>query len=247
MKERIACWFAPVAAAVALATLLLSGGCAWENLPAVAPAVKPLLEITFWMSDTIDPKWFYFVAIEMDDDLQGPLPEVSGTDRARNWTHYFLYTNNPLLTSGSPTYLYANIRPENDVASILQIPVRLDRQSFYVAADIQSRTVQGQPRTNNAIHLLLDLNAFTLRPGGGANFTQFNIQFVTASAGVDQLTNPPNPPEIGTTLDALDVPYMNVPSLLMGMVKNSDTTPNERIGDQPLAAADIAGWEIKVR
>lgn len=245
--DRLAKWLAPTAALVTAATLLLTGGCARANLPPLPPPAKKLLEITFWMNDTIDAKWFYFVAIEMDDDQQGPMPEVSGTDRARNWTDYFLYTNNSQLTGGNPTFLYAKISPENDPASILQVPTRLDRQPFYVGADLQSRNVQFQTRTNNAIHLLFDLDAFTQRTGATTHFTQFNIQFVVASSGVDQITNPPNPPEVSHTLDALDVPYMNVPSLTTGIVYRSDFTPNERIGEAPLGAVDIAGWEIKVR
>ncbi|MGH8103844.1 MAG: hypothetical protein ACREJQ_04900, partial [bacterium] len=93
---------------------------------------------------------------------------------------------------------------------------------------------------------LIDLDEFTKKTGGG-NYTRFDIQFIVASAGVDDITNPPTPPEVSHTLDALDVPYMSIAALIVGTSYSSDFTPNERIGDVPLAAADIAGWEIKIR
>jgi hypothetical protein len=215
--------------------------CARVNVPVIQP---PVLDLKVWYNDTIDPQFFYFVAFQFGGTgSDGPLPEVSGSRRARDWTHYILYTGNSLLTP-TPKFFFRKIDPPNDEAAILFAPTRqLFQETFYLDARVYSEPVDGQPRTQNGLEFVFDLQKFL------EGNTRFDMTFLTATRGVDQVSNPPSPPEPGQVIDAYDTIYIRVDTLTRGTLIGERFAPQERKDDVPpgFADTDIVGWELRVR
>ncbi len=230
--------------------LLLLSACARVNLPEPPP---PILEITVWFNQQVSSQFFYFIAIEVDDDpTDGPFPEVSGDNRARNWMHYILYTGSFAAGLSQPDFFYHRINPPNDAEQIWLEPFTspLSIQPFFLTAEIRDQPVEidgeSQPRFRNALFIELNLPAFL----GNAN--RMDITFLTATRGVDNLTNPPEPPEIGAVIDSWSGrDYFSIPSLAPGIewISTRDFPAEEDVGDVPRGyeGADLVGWSLRVR
>lgn len=220
---------------------VLTTRCARVNVPVILP---PVIDLKVWFNDTVNPELFYFIAFQFGGTGEdGPFSEVSGIDRARNWDRYILYTGHPLLTA-TPKFFYRRIDPPNNEEQILFAPTEeLFQKDFYLDTRVSSERVDGQSRTNNALHFIFDRDKFM----GG--FTRFDMTILTATRGVDQISNPPSPPEPGQVLDAYDAPYIRIETLTVGTILGEQFAPLERKDDVPggLASADIVGWELRIR
>jgi hypothetical protein len=223
------------------AVVLFLSQCARVNVPIIQP---PVLDLKVWFNDTLHPQFFYFVVFEFGGTgAEGPFPEVSGADRARNWSHYILYTGHPSLTA-TPKFFFRNIEPPNDEAAILFVPIQqLFQEAFYLDARLYSEAVDGSPRTQNGLQFIFDLEKFL------SGNTRFDMTFLTSTRGVDQVSNPPSPPEPGQIIDAYDEPYLRIDTLTRGTLLGERFAPKERKDDVPpnFADTDIVGWELRVR
>ncbi len=202
---------------------------------------RKILEISFWMDASLEPaNLFYFIVLQVDTDKSDwPFHEVSGENRGKNWTDYFLYTSHTSIATGP--FSYKKINPQNDMEQILGSPERFDRKVFYLDARLISRPVGGQSRSNNGVRIQVYLTEFL------GNATRFDLTFLVATAGVDQISNPPGPNEPGRIVDALNNAPLEIPSLGVGAFYSSTTIVGETTGDSVLPSADIAGWEVLVK
>ncbi|MHA2609459.1 MAG: hypothetical protein V2G48_02540 [bacterium JZ-2024 1] len=208
------------------------------------PTPKKVLELSVWMDGTLNPdEFFYFIVLQVDNIKEDyPFPEVSGQNRGKNWTDYFLYTAHPTMPAGSQkTYYYKRISPQNDLNQILAVPERLDRKPFYLSAEVISRPVGTQSRSSNGIRIRVYLDDFI--PGA----RRFDLTFLVATRGVDNISNPPGPDEPGRVLDSLNNVPLEIPSLAVGSVYSSLYIVGETTGDAYPPSADIAGWEVQVK
>ncbi|MHA2620789.1 MAG: hypothetical protein V2G42_03540 [bacterium JZ-2024 1] len=223
------------------ATLTVFSQCARVNVPFILP---PVIDLKVWFNDTVDPQWFYFIAFQFGTTpSDGPMPEVSGSSRARDWTHYILYTGHSSLTN-VPKFFFRKIDPPNNEEQILFAPTEeLFRKAFYLDARVYSEPVDGQSRVNNGLHFIFDRDKFL------EGNTRFDMTLLTATRGVDQVSNPPSPPEPGQVIDAYDTVYISINTLAVGTVLGEQFAPQERKDDVPagFADADIVGWELRVR
>jgi len=214
------------------------------------------------MNGTIDPTLFYFIVFQVDTDPNnGPSPDVSGEKRARDWSCYILYTGDPRLTGGGETFLYKAINPDNPDDKFAP-PTPLINQPFSIFPYTKkiSRSIQGQVRNNNALVILLERDEFLgsstsqnptpCRMNSTQTFTRFDITFLVATAGVDEITNPPSPPEPGQVWDAIDTLYIQINNTNPGQIFNADlntSAESQTVEDAPTSAADIRWWEVRFK
>lgn len=214
------------------------------------------------MNGTLDPALFYFIVFQVDNNPgDGPSPDVSGEKRARNWSCYILFTGDARLVGGVETFLYKAIDPTNSDDKFA-LPTPLINQPFSIFPYTRkfSRSIRGQARTSNALVVLLERDEF-LDPSTAQNptpclmnsqqtFTRFDITFLVATAGVDEITNPPTPPEPGQVWDAIDSLYIQINNTNPGQLYNADldaSAESQVLDDAPVPAADIKWWEVRFK
>jgi hypothetical protein len=210
-------------AALLLGALCAVCGCArYAPEPAPVP-VRTIMEITLVTQEPVSPDFQYYIAMNITGSATetGPTEQLSGTDRAKNWTYYIVY-------DGQDMRFKENFITAPD--DIDAIPTFFDESSprYY------SATASG-----NRIHLVvyLDALASTAKPRVWMNFV--TSRYAIHDPEQDQIQ----------AVDYLYPPYFYfqygiVPQLISdaNYAQISSYTPAE----QGAAPANIVDWSISI-
>lgn len=204
-------------------------------------ALPNVLRINWRVRDgRFDPTHYYFMVINFTnvpindrEDLR-PFPDISSEDsRGKNWDLYILYTE----ASGSPQFLFLRRGPNDALTG----PQRWTNSPPQNISGLGSM-LKSFEATNGEIRFVFDprkiTNVFGQRP------PWIMIDFITADAGIDDLSNPP--PRLGRVFDWLERPL--VIDLFQDQLRIDEALELlEQTDPQgtPPAADDISDWEVE--
>lgn len=219
--------FALPLAALALAAIV--GGCAQVPPEAHALAIQRQLIVTFDMAGSVNPEYYYFIAIDTNGDpASGPVPVVSAP-WGNGWvtgsvTHFVEYHQG--------VYQVYKFRPGTNLLQFdpLGTPFQYNR-----------------PEGTSRIQVVLDMDTL------GTNLNRINLNLITT----DRINIEPN--FLGTKLyDGLGLSgnsYINIPVTVNQTFSNAQSLDPEHAGDVPpqpaggvdVSQIDIVNWSVEVR
>jgi hypothetical protein len=219
-----------MAALVISACVIGLAGCAKFPAGGVKPTGKQLV-ITMTVAGQINPNYYYFVAIDNENDpTSGPLP-VIGTPWGNGW-------GTGALTS---FVRYDRLQPQAGYGVYAVKPRTSLLGSTYVGPPINVIPVNPG---SNTLRFTIDFSQIETATIRADQISQLNINFITTDV-VPLDPNYPGP-KLWDALGPAGSDYITISTQTNRKYQNSDTQL-ELAGDVPNPDLDIIDWSVEVQ